>query len=101
MSHPHISELRAQLLATLGDLRDRKNPMEPDRARAIAQVSSVLVDSARVEVDYIKATGQDVSNFIDGLQAPTALAAIASTPTGTVDRSAPGRVVHRLGGDED
>jgi len=32
----------------------------------------VLVDTARVEVDYLKATGQDVSNFIDGLKAPSA-----------------------------
>lgn len=101
MSHPHISELRTHLLATLADLRDRKNPMEPDRARAIAQVSGVLVDSARVEVEYIKATGQDVSNFIDGMQAPAIVAAIANTTTGTVDRSEPGRVVHRLRGNEE
>jgi hypothetical protein len=48
--------------------------MEPDRARAIAQVAGVLVDSARVEVDYIRATGQDVSNFIDGMKAPETVA---------------------------
>ena len=76
MSNPHINTLRAELLATLADLRNRDNPMEPDRARAIAQVASVLVDSAKVEVDYIKATGQDNSNFIDGLKAPDTLAAI-------------------------
>ena len=34
--------------------------------------AGVLVDTARVEVDYLKATGQDVSNFIDGLKAPSA-----------------------------
>ena len=61
---PHINELREQLLATLADLRNRENPMEPDRARALAQVAGVLVDSARVEVDYIKATGQDSSSFL-------------------------------------
>ncbi len=70
MSNPHINTLRNELLATLADLRNRDNPMEPDRARAIAQVATVLVDSAKVEVDYIKATGQDVSNFIDGMKAP-------------------------------
>lgn len=70
MSQPHINQLRTHLLDTLAALRDRDNAMEPDRARAIAQVAGVLVDSARVEVDYIKATGQDVSNFIDGLKAP-------------------------------
>ena len=66
----HINTLREHLMATLASLRDRENPMEPDRARAVAQVAGVLVDTARVEVDYIKATGQDVSNFIDGMKAP-------------------------------
>lgn len=76
MTNPHINTLRTELLATLADLRNRQNPMEPDRA--IAQVASVLVDSAKVEVDYIKATGQDNSNFIDGLKAPEAVARIES-----------------------
>ena len=93
MTNPHINTLRDELLGTMRDLRNRANPMEPDRARAIAQVAGVLVDSARVEVDYLKATGQDVSNFIDGLKAPDAVAAIANTPTGTVDRSASGRAL--------
>ena len=70
MSNPHINTLRTELLNTLADLRNREQPMEPDRARAIAQVASVLVDTARVEVDYLKATGQDNSDFIDGMKAP-------------------------------
>lgn len=93
----HISELRVELLATLRDLRNRTNPMEPDRARAVAQVASVMVDTARVEVDYIKATGQDTSNFIDGLKAPAALAAINAAPSGTIDRSQTGVVRHTIG----
>lgn len=70
MTSPHINILREHLMETLASLRDRENPMEPDRARVVAQVASVLVDTARVEVDYIKVTGQDVSNFIDGMKAP-------------------------------
>ena len=70
MSTPHINTLRQHLMDTLADLRNRNNPMEPDRARAVAQVASVLVDTAKVEVDYLKATGQDTSSFIDGLKAP-------------------------------
>ena len=70
MTSPHINTLREHLLGTLADLRNRQDPMEPDRARAVAQVAGVLVDTAKVEVDYIKATGQDVSNFIDGMKAP-------------------------------
>lgn len=80
MTSPHINTLREHLLGALADLRNRENPMEPDRARAVAQVAGVLVDTARVEVDYIKATGQDVSNFIDGLKAPEAVAQIERSP---------------------
>jgi len=70
MSSPHINQLRQHLLDTLSDLRRKHDPMEPDRARAVAMVAGVLVDSARVEVDYLKLTKQDTSNFIDGLKAP-------------------------------
>ena len=100
MSNPHINELRTELLATLRDLRNRTNPMEPDRARAVAQVAAVLVDSARVEVEYIKVTGQDNSNFIDCLKAPEAMSAITNAPGGgMVDRSQAGVVRHSMGDD--
>lgn len=62
---PHINDLRGHLMGTLASLRDRTNPMEPDRARAIAQVASVLVDTAKVEVDYLRATNQDRAGFLD------------------------------------
>jgi len=65
MSTPHITQMREHLMETLASLRDRDNPMEPDRARAIAQVAGVLVDTAKVEVDYIKATGAEKSDFIE------------------------------------
>lgn len=78
MSTPHINHLREHLMATLASLRDRENPMEPDRARALAQVASVLVDTAKVEVDYIRATGTDRSDFIES--APRALPPPNSTP---------------------
>ena len=65
MSTPHISQLRQHLLDTLADLRNRDNPMEPDRARAVAQVATVLVDSAKVEVDYLRATGQQKAGFLE------------------------------------
>ena len=65
MSSPHINDLRNHLMETLAALRDRTNPMEPDRARAVAQVASVLVDTAKVEVDYLKATGSDRSDFLE------------------------------------
>lgn len=82
MSQPHISELREHLMATLAGLRDRENPMEPDRARAVAQVAGVLVDTARVEVDYIKATGQDHSGFLEALPNASTTTVTAGLPNG-------------------
>lgn len=82
MSQPHINELRDHLMATLASLRDRDNPMEPDRARAVAQVAGVLVDTARVEVDYIKATGQDNSGFLRALPSASTKTVTEGLPNG-------------------
>lgn len=57
--------MRQALLDTLRDLRCRDNPMEVERAKAVAHVASVLVDSAKAEVEYIKATGADRSDFLE------------------------------------
>lgn len=59
-----LNDLRGHLMATLAGLRDKQNPMAVDVARAMAQVGSVLVDTARVEVDYIKATKGRTSAFM-------------------------------------
>ena len=55
-----INELREHLFATLRGLRDKENPMEIDRARAVSQVAATLVDSARVEVEMLRVTGEQV-----------------------------------------
>ena len=77
-NNPHINQVRQSLLDTLTDLRNRDQPMDIERAKAVAQVASVLVDTAKVENDYLKITGQDRSNFIEtpadellGIAAPT------------------------------
>ena len=92
MTTPHINTLREHLMQTLASLRDRENPMEPDRARAIGQVASVLIDSARVEVDYIKATGADRSGFLEDQTAPQ----LGNEPT--AHNPFPSVTRHRLNG---
>jgi hypothetical protein len=52
-----IDDLRNHLFATLEALQDPDKPMEVDRARAVADVAKVLVESAKVEIDMLKATG--------------------------------------------
>lgn len=95
---PHIQQLREHLMATLADLRDRERPMEPDRARAVAQVASVLVDTAKVEIDYLKATNQDRSGFLEEPVDPS-VAHLGHTPTATGEVSRfPGVTRHTLRG---
>jgi hypothetical protein len=62
---PHIEQVRQALLDTLADLRNREQPMDIDRAKAVATVASVLVDTARVENEYLKITGNDSSRFLE------------------------------------
>lgn len=54
-----ITELRAHLFETLRALKDKEKPMDIDRARAISQVAGTLIDSARVEVEFLRVTGGD------------------------------------------
>lgn len=65
MSKPHIDEVREHLLATLTALRDKENPMEVERAKALAHVASVLVDTAKVENEYLKISGNFNSQFLE------------------------------------
>lgn len=89
---PHIDQLRSHLLETLAALKDRTNPMDPNRARAVAEVASVLVDSAKVEVDYLKVTGQDKSGFLEAASGTPALppagASASALPSPPVPASA-------------
>jgi hypothetical protein len=53
------------LFATLEALQDEDKPMALDRAKAIADVAQVIVNSAKVEVDFLKATDRrDGTGFI-------------------------------------
>ena len=52
-----IDDLRNHLFETLEALKDTDAPMDLDRARAVADVARVIVESAKVEVDFMKVTG--------------------------------------------
>lgn len=106
MSQPHIDELRTSLMETLRHLgtigRDGK-PMDPEQikaqvsiATAMKGVADTLVDTAKVEIDYIKATGSDRSNFLEGTPGPVGIPAPSDTPT--AHQPFPISKVHRLQG---
>ena len=63
MSHT-IDSLRDIMFDTLQQLQDKKNPMEIDRAIAVTKVASVIIDSAKVEVDHMRIAGGQGSGFI-------------------------------------
>lgn len=61
-----IDDLRNHLFATLEALQDEQNPMELDRAKTIADVAQTIINSAKVEVDFVKATGRpSATDFIE------------------------------------
>jgi hypothetical protein len=59
-----LVDLRDHLFATIEALRDTEKPMEIARGKAIAEVAQVIINSAKVEVDYINAAGGQGSGFI-------------------------------------
>jgi len=65
-----ISSVRRHLLDTLADLRNPDKPMDIARAKAVAEVGTVLVNSARVEVEYLRVTQQRRGQFFEALPAP-------------------------------
>lgn len=79
-----IEDLRNHLFETLEALKDKDHPMEIERAKAIVGVAQVLVNSAKAEVEFIKATGSKGSDFI-----PSAPALPDKNASG-------GRTVHRI-----
>ena len=66
-----ISDLRDHLFATLEALRDEEKPMEIDRAKAIADVAQTIINSAKVEVDFIEATGKSPATGFIGQDEPS------------------------------
>ena len=72
MPRNNMLDLRNLLFATLErlddeDLSQEELKKEIDRAKAMSQVASVLVESAKVEVQAIRATGSTiVSDFLKG-----------------------------------
>lgn len=76
-----IVGMRAVLFEALRAVGNKDNPMDIERAKAISGVAQTIINSAKVEVEYMKQTGSKGSGFIPELTAPQ-----------------PGRIVHKLRG---
>jgi hypothetical protein len=57
-----LSDLRNHLFETIERLKDEKEPMEVERARAVSEVASTIIESAKVELKAIELSGADVTS---------------------------------------
>lgn len=60
-----IDDLRNHLFAALEGLADEENPLDVTRAQAIAVVAQTIINSAKVETEFLKAMNlEPKSQFI-------------------------------------
>ena len=73
MARNKIEDLRNHLFETIEMLKD--GDMEMDKAKTIADVAQVIINSAKVEVDFMKVVHGNGSGFIplDSREHPKAL----------------------------
>lgn len=65
-----LSDLRDHLFETLEQLKDKEEPMEIPRAKAIADVAQVIINSATVEIKALNAMNVDIPSFFGGEKKP-------------------------------
>lgn len=61
----NIEQLRDVLFAQLADLRDDKKPLDLDRLKGVVNVAGRIIETAKVEVDYMKVSGGTGTGFIE------------------------------------
>lgn len=60
----NITGVREALFEQLERLRTNANDAEIKRAKAVSEIAGRIVDSARVEVEYVRATTSDGTGFM-------------------------------------
>jgi hypothetical protein len=65
VSGDDITALRAELFATLRGVR--AGTLALDQARVVNEIGKTLIESAKVEVDYLRANGGGESPFIEAV----------------------------------
>nr|WP_297500549.1 HNH endonuclease signature motif containing protein [Ferrovum sp.] len=61
-----IGKLRELLFDTLQSLYDEEEPIDVERAKAISGAAQVIINSLKIEIDHIRATGNPGTGFING-----------------------------------
>lgn len=67
MAKNKLTDLRNVLFETIEGLMDEDKPMDINRAIAVANVAREIISSAKLEVQYLRMTGQERggSTFLD------------------------------------
>ena len=66
-----INQLRELMFETLKSLKDKDAPMDVERAKAVSNAAQVIINSVKVEIDYLKVSGGQGTQFIpDALPDP-------------------------------
>jgi hypothetical protein len=89
MPRNKLSDLRDHLFETLERLKDKEEPMEIQRAKAIADVAQTIINSATVEVKAMNAMDANRSAFFDGHPPDLQLPAATGKPNGSGHRIDP------------
>lgn len=59
-----VEDLRNHLFATIEGLLDEEKPLDIERAKAVAQVGSVIIESAKVEVKAMELLNTNGNKFL-------------------------------------
>lgn len=54
----NITELRDILFDTLRGLKNKENPIDINHAQAVSEVAQTIINSAKLEIDYCRVTGE-------------------------------------------
>jgi hypothetical protein len=84
-----IEDLRSVLFDTLRGLKDGN--VDLDRAKAVAELSQTIINTGKLEVDYMRTTGNNGTGFIPAPEGN----AKRLTENGIATRTEAG-VVHRI-----
>lgn len=60
-----VADLRDHLFAALQGLRD--GTVDVEKARAMSDVAQTIINTAKVEIDYLRVNGGGESGFIDAV----------------------------------
>ncbi len=87
-----IGELRTVLFETMRSLKPGAKREDIEAAKALNDIAQTIINSAKVEIDALRATGGrgGGTSFIPLLPSGT------KTKTGTIDQPAPGVTRHTL-----